>query len=54
LFFRNYPELAGGSKVIVPEKAEKKVKEKKDGSMIIGYSTVLASISSIIITILKN
>lgn len=54
LFLRNYPELAGGSKIVVPEKVEKKVKEKKDGSMIIGYSTVLASISSIIITILKN
>lgn len=53
LFIRNYPELAGGAEVVVPQKEEKKVKEKADGATIIGYSTVFASIASIIITILR-
>ena len=53
LFIRNYPELAGGAQVVVPQKEEKKVKEKADGAVIIGYSTVFASIASIIITILR-
>ena len=53
LFIRNYPELAGGAQVVVPQKEEKKVKEKVDGAALIAYSTAFASVTSIIIAILK-
>jgi protein involved in polysaccharide export with SLBB domain len=50
LFIRNYPELAGGSKVVVPEKP---VKEKRNNGEIIGYSTMFTSLAGVIIAILK-
>ena len=54
LFIRNYPELAGGAQLVVPQKEEKKQRAKADGSVVIGYSTVFASLASIIITILRQ
>lgn len=53
LFIRNYPELTGGAQVVVPQKEEKKQREKADGATIIGYSTVFASLTSVIITVLR-
>lgn len=50
LFIRNYPELDGGAKVVVPQKP---VKEKRNSGEIIGYSTMVTSLAGVIIAILK-
>jgi protein involved in polysaccharide export with SLBB domain len=50
LFFRNYPELAGGAEVVVPQKP---VKEKRNSGEIIGYSTMFTSFASVIIAVLR-
>jgi protein involved in polysaccharide export with SLBB domain len=50
LFIRNYPNLAGGAEVVVPEKP---VKEKRNSGEIIGYSTMFTSLASVIIAILR-
>lgn len=50
LFFRNYPELAGGAEVVVPQKP---VKEKRNSGEIIGYSTMFTSLASVIIAVLR-
>jgi hypothetical protein len=50
LFFKNYPEVAAGAEVVVPEKP---VKEKRNSGEIIGYSTMFTSLASVIIAILR-
>lgn len=50
LFIRNYPEIDGGAKVVVPQKP---VKEKRNSGEIIGYSTMVTSLAGVIIAILK-
>ncbi len=50
LFFKNYPEVAAGAEVVVPEKP---VKEKRNSGEIIGYSTMFTSLASVIIAVLK-
>ena len=50
LFFRSHPEVKPGSEIYVPKKPEPK---GDTGAQIIGYATALASLASIIITIIK-
>lgn len=50
LFIRNYPELSGGAKIVVPQKP---IKEKRNSGEIIGYSTMVTSLAGVIIAILK-
>lgn len=52
LFFKNYPKIKGGSTIIVPEKAEKSGNRTTVGE-IIGYSSMLASVAGVVISIIQ-
>ena len=50
LFFRTHPDVKPGSEIYVPKKPEPK---GDTGVQILGYATAIASLASIIITIIK-
>lgn len=50
LFFNSHPEVKPGSEIYVPKKPEPK---GDTGQQIIGYSTALASLAAIILTIIR-